>query len=350
MAQELKKQGGQIFWLGHRQTMARDRHLSLEYQEVTAAEIPFYNLLAGKFDQTGNLINWLKLPLGFIQALILLLKIQPDLVVSFGGYLAVPVVMVAWLIRIPSVIHEQTTIAGRANQLLAKIAKKVFLTWQDSRQFFPSHKTVITGLPLRPEFIQAKKKEFFSAKRTTIYITGGKQGSHPINNLVAAVLPELLTEFNLIHQTGDSQRTRDFSRLQKLKSQLPQELKARYQLKPFFSARETGQAFLAADFVISRAGAHTIYELAWLGKPAILIPLPFSAGQEQLKNAQTLAKIGLAQLLPQADLQPKDFLFSVKAFDPKQYQLKTKLTLTNGLKQVTTEITKFLYAAEKTQS
>jgi len=205
-------------------------------------------------------------------------------------------------------------------------------------------------LPLRPEFVQAKKKQFFSGKRPTIYITGGKQGSHPINNLVADVLPELLTEFNLIHQTGDSQRTRDFNRLQKLRNQLSQELKACYQLKPFFSARETGQAFLAADFVISRAGAHTIYELAWLGKPAILIPLPFSAGQEQFKNAQILAKIGLAQLLPQVDLKPKDFLNTIKAFDPKQYQLKTKLGLVNGLQQVTTEITKLLYAPEKTQS
>lgn len=143
VAQEIKKRGiGDIVWFGHKYSMLGDKNVSAEYREVTQNEIRFRELIAGKVYKTFNPVHWIRLPLGFLQAFFFLLQERPDLVVSFGGYLAAPVVFCAWVLGIPIVTHEQTTVVGLANRFIAWFADKVFVTWPQSKQYFPSDKVV----------------------------------------------------------------------------------------------------------------------------------------------------------------------------------------------------------------
>lgn len=343
VAKSLKNDGFQIFWLGHKQTMMGDKHLSLEYQEVTEAGIDFFELKAGKLSRRNKLVNLIKIPLGFIQALGFLITKKPDLIISFGGYLSAPLVISGRLLNIPVLIHEQTVVGGRANLALARFAQKVMLAWPQAQEFFPPAKTTVTGLPLRTEFLKAKPQKLFTNNLPTIYITGGKQGAHVINQNIAQILADLLTKFNVIHQTGYSQKTQDYSQLVKLRSQLPEKYQQRYLIKPFLTASEAGQAFKTADLVISRAGAHTVYELAWLKKPAILIPLPFTAYQEQQKNAQVLVKLSLAKIINQDQLNSTLLWQTILKFKQNLPKPDKQVVYPkDGLSRVVTEIKKTL--------
>lgn len=286
-----------IFWIGHKFSMWGDENVSAEYQEVTKRGIPFYDLKAGKLYKTFHPLKLIRLPFGFLQAFYYLLKVRPRLIVSFGGYLAPPVVIAGWFLRIPSVTHEQTVEGGWANRLVAKFAKKIFVSWEKSLKYFPKEKTIVTGNPLRKSiFAEIPKSEL-----KTIYITGGKQGSHVINEAVKGALPKLLKKYNVIHQCGRSSVHDDHTELKKLRSE-------KYVLQDYFSEEEIGAVFAAADVVISRAGANIIYELAALGKPAILVPIPWVSHNEQNKNAQILANAGSAIILEEKDLSAESIL------------------------------------------
>ena len=194
----------QIFWLGHRFSMWGDFASSLEYKEVTGRGIPFYDLKAGKFYRTYNPLKLIRIPFGFIQAIYYLLKIRPALIVSFGGYLSVPVVIVGWVLGIPAVVHEQTVVSGYANRLVSLFAKRVLLSWPQSLARFPSDKALVVGLPLRREVVETLLQPQELPPPPLIYITGGKQGSHVLNDVVYKSLPRLLSKYKIIHQCGDS--------------------------------------------------------------------------------------------------------------------------------------------------
>src|SRR3989344_2858292 len=137
LALALAKQGHHLAWIGHKFTMRGNKALSAEYQEVTQAGLPFYELKAGKFYHKTNPMEFLKIALGFVQAFIYLLQIRPQLIVSFGGYLSVPVVICGWLLGIPSVTHEQTVTAGWANRAITPFVKQIFLTHSSSLSNYP---------------------------------------------------------------------------------------------------------------------------------------------------------------------------------------------------------------------
>lgn len=303
VAKRLLKKGHQVFWLGHKFSMWGDRNVSAEYLEVTRAEIPFFELKAGKYWQTLDLKKLVRLPLGFVQAFFYLLKIKPDLIVSFGGYLAVPVVIVGWVLRIPSVTHEQTVVAGLANKLISPFVKKIFISWPQTAKYFLPEKTVLAGLPLRKEiFVKMTKKYEFKENLPTIYITGGKQGAHVINRAVFEVLDKLLEKYNVIHQCGLSSVHKDYKEAKDRKQRTENRKRERYKVVDYIFPEDIGAVFAEADLVIGRAGAHTVYELAALGKPAVLIPYPYLYQDEQTKNAEVLEDIGLVKILPQKNL------------------------------------------------
>ena len=124
VAKALKEKGWNTVWFGHKHSMWNDTSHSSEYREVTESGIVFYKLLAGKFHHTYNPLKLIRIPFGFIQALCLLLLLKPAGIVSFGGYLAVPTVIMGWLLGIPSITHEQTVTQGWANKLIALFAKR----------------------------------------------------------------------------------------------------------------------------------------------------------------------------------------------------------------------------------
>lgn len=138
-----------------------------------------------------------------------------------------------------------------------------------------------------------------------IYITGGSSGSHFINTQIEGCISNLLEKYIVVHQTGDAQEFHDFDRLEKLKNSMPQKLSMRYMLKKFVDPREIGDLLSKTSLIISRSGMNTITELLHFEKPALLIPLPYSQNNEQLKNAKFLENIGLGKVLYQTDLNSK---------------------------------------------
>lgn len=314
----LRERGYDITWVGHRYTMIADSHDSLEYQEVTAKNFPFINLIAGKFHPKAHPIHLFRLPIGFFQAMYILMRIRPQLILTFGGYIAVPVALSAKIFGIPVIVFEQTTAIGRANELLSKFSTQNFLTWNSSLEYFPRYKSQVIGLPLPAEIWQPASKKWFHRKKPTVLITGGKQGSQTINHTVFALVPGLVNDFNIIHQTGASRKTRDSLIAEKLQRSLPENVQPFYHHQEHFSQIEMLEALKSSDIVISRAGAHITYELLALQRSAILVPLPFSYLQEQMKNALKLQEYDLATIITQDKLNPVVLKTAIKTLMQKR--------------------------------
>lgn len=303
----------QIYWFGHKFSAQGDKNPTLEFHEITSLNIPFYSIHAGKFYRTLNLKRLAKIPYGFFQCLYLLVKIKPDVILSFGGYIAVPTVIAGWVLGISSITHEQTVVAGWANRLVSKFAKKVLVSWSQSQKYFPKGKTVFVGLPLRREIFKVKSQSFpVDNKLPTIYITTGKIGSHIINKVVGECLGDLLSFCNIIHQCGDNSVFNDFEMLTGLKNGLGDTI-GHYYLRKFIFEDEIGEAFSKSALVVSRSGAHITGELLALKKPRLLIPIPWVSHNEQYENAKILVDTGLGTILPEAKLSAQSLTDCVKA-------------------------------------
>lgn len=302
VAQKLRTQGHKIIWVGHKFTMRGDKQISAEYQEVTSSGIPFYELKTGKFYRVTNPLEFLKIILGFIQSFAYLLSTKPDLIVSFGGYLSVPIVIAGWLLRIPAVTHEQTVTAGWANRAITPFVKKIFLTHQSSLKNYPQHKSFVTGLPIRPSLLE--QTTYKRPKPPLIYITCGKQGSTVINKALFPLIPKLVEKYKVVHQTGAHTITSDQDKARRVKASLPKNLRTRYKHQPYFFAQDAVRYLKTAHLVIARAGAHTTYELLLLNKRSLLIPIPWVSHHEQDKNAQLLKRLGTGIVLQEKDLSP----------------------------------------------
>lgn len=305
---ELKKLDEKItfIWVGHRISMLGDVNDSAEFKEVATLKVPFFDIQAGKFYGIYNPFRLLKIIFGFVNAFKLLLKERPDGILSFGGYIAVPVVFCAWILGIPAVTHEQTAIAGYANKVISRFAKKILISWPSSAAHYPKEKVVFTGLPLREEIFTSTTNRFaVDISKPVIYITGGKQGAHSLNECVKEILSDLLRVTNVIHSCGSSSVYDDFKTLCQIKDSLPEELKSSYFPVDYIPSHEIGEVFKKSSLIVGRSGAHTIYELLALKKPAVLIPLDWVSHNEQEENARILEKMGLAVVIMQKELTPK---------------------------------------------
>lgn len=285
VAKRLKERGWKIVWFGHKHSMWNDASHSSEYKEVTETGIEFHDLLAGKFHHTYNPLKLIRIPWGFIQACYLLLLLKPHGIVSFGGYLAVPTVIMGWILGIPSITHEQTITQGWANKVLSRFVKKVALTW-------PGGNGVVVGLPLRKEILNAKMSVL---KKPLLFITGGKQGAVTINRAIFEALPKLLEKYDVLHQVGNNTEYGDWQTAQQINL-------TGYKCVEYLSAGNQAQALVDASIVISRSGAHIIYELGFLAKKCVLIPIPWVSHNEQYLNAKLLEESGNAIILDQDKL------------------------------------------------
>jgi len=307
IAKELGKMGYPLVWFGHKFSARGDKSLSAEYQEVTASNIKFLELKTGKFYRK-SLSEWFMILFGFIQSFIYLLQHRPALIFSSGGYLSVPVVITGWLFRIPSVTHEQTVVAGWANKAIAPFVKKILLTHESSLVNYPKEKSLVVGLPIRKEILQSKYTKKYTPP--LLYVTCGKQGSHIINQHLFPIIPELIKKFTVIHQTGANTATKDLEKARRMKEKLG-EHKVRYQYAPYFFSEQAATFLRSAKIIISRAGAHNSYELMVLNKKAVLIPIPWVSHNEQLLNAQLVAKNTGSIILEEKDLTSESLLKAI---------------------------------------
>lgn len=296
-----------IIFIGRKYALEGDEALSLEYQKITALNIPFIELRTGRLQRkfsSQTIPSLLKLPLGFAQSLQILLKHKPAVLVCFGGYLQIPLCLMASILRIPIIIHEQTLKAGLANKLISPLARKICISWPPSASHFPKPKTILTGLPLRNSFRYQKPKPT-SDQPQSIYVTGGSLGAHALNVLIEGCIAKLVENYNVTHQTGAAAEYSDYERLTRLKESFPPEIRKKYKIHKFIDPEETAHEMNKADIVISRSGINTIAELMYLRKPAILIPLPYGQTNEQLANAKFFEKNEKCVILEQKNLTPE---------------------------------------------
>lgn len=300
----------EIVYVGRKTTREGDNSPSIESQILPKLGVKFISITTGRLQRSFSLFtipSLLKIPVGIIQAFYILSTEKPDIIVSFGGYVALPLVLVGWLLSIPSIIHEQTLVSGLANKISAIFAKKIAITFEGSTK---GNNVVVVGNPLRKELINEPKptdeiKTFINKasnqKLPLIYITGGNQGSHVINQVVGEALGELLKKAFIIHQTGDS-KFLDFDKLSEIKKNLAEE---KYLIKKWVSVEDLSLILRKTDLCVSRAGVNTLYELAYFGIPTIAIPIPFLYQDEQTKNAKFFEKIGMVEIIAQKELSKK---------------------------------------------
>jgi UDP-N-acetylglucosamine--N-acetylmuramyl-(pentapeptide) pyrophosphoryl-undecaprenol N-acetylglucosamine transferase len=231
---------------------------------------------------------------GIFQSVGILKSEKPDLVIGMGSYSAVPVVLAAWLNRIPILICEQNALPGIANRYLSGFADRVCLSFKDSLKNFSERKRRFTGNPVRREILQAATHKKDIKEPFSILIMGGSQGAHGINMAVIEALKAFKEseKFFFIHQTGENDEK--MVRKAYLENQVSAEVKA------FF--KDVAKVYQRADLVVCRAGATTVAEISALGKPAIFIPFPYSSDDHQVINAKNLFDAGASDLIFEKDL------------------------------------------------
>ncbi len=299
----LNKKDTTILFIGRKYNLTHEKSYSLEYKEIVKRQIPFYHLSTGRMNRPATpaiIIELLKIPLAIIKAFILLRKEKPSIVLSFGGFIAFPVALATFFTGTPLFAHEQTIHPGLANRFVALFAKKIFISFPQTAAFFPKNKTILTGNPIRGGVFAVTKKPFRVTKdKPVIFITGGSLGSHSLNYLIGEILDRLLEDYIIIHQTGSVKEYDDYQRLLDKKSRLPLPLGNNYFLREHFFEDEMGYVYDLTDLVISRSGANILSELFALKKPAILVPLPWSAHKEQQKHANLFKKMGGGEIFNQ---------------------------------------------------
>jgi UDP-N-acetylglucosamine--N-acetylmuramyl-(pentapeptide) pyrophosphoryl-undecaprenol N-acetylglucosamine transferase len=290
VAEALREKGWRVHWLGGPDSMES----RLVPPRGFAYEQIDFSGVRGK-----GLITLALLPLrllkAFWQSIQVVRRVKPDVVVGLGGYITFPAGMMAVLLGKPLILHEQNSVAGMANKVLAGVADKIFTTFPDVLA-----KGQWIGNPLREEFLQQKPPQERFADRTDVrklLVVGGSLGAKALNEIVPqalALMPEAQRP-EVIHQGGEKQ-------IDALRANY-QAAGVQAELTPFIA--NTARAFAEADVVICRAGASTVSEISAVGAAAIFIPFPFAVDDHQTHNATFLSKAGGAMLLPQQELNAK---------------------------------------------
>ncbi|MEI6533021.1 MAG: UDP-N-acetylglucosamine--N-acetylmuramyl-(pentapeptide) pyrophosphoryl-undecaprenol N-acetylglucosamine transferase [Candidatus Roizmanbacteria bacterium] len=293
----------QIVFVGRKYQLTYEQSLSLEYKEIQKKTIEFYHLEAGRLTRTftfRSIRNIIKIPLGFIRALQLVKKIRPSKILVFGGYIALPIAVAGYVFRTPVYMHEQTISPGIANRIIAIFCRKIAVSFLEAQQYFPKNKSILTGNPIRENVFNTTGFSVANRdNRKVIYITGGSLGSHSLNVHIENIVHDLLKNFIVIHQTGDVKEYNDLLRIQTLRNTFPENMQVHYIVQSHFSSEEVGGIYALADLVVARSGANSLFELLALHKPALFIPLPWSAHGEQQKHAEYFVKNKLGEIFNQ---------------------------------------------------
>lgn len=270
---------------------------SYEFKQIKKLDLPFYNLQTGRLTRVWSYTtvrNFLRIFSGMYDSYILLSKIKPDVIMSFGGYIALPLCIVARFMDIYVITHEQTISPGIANKIIGKFAHKILISFPETMKYFEVKKTLVTGNPMREDALHIVKKPFnFSKTKPVLYITGGSLGAHSINVHVEKILDKLLKKFIIVHQVGNIEEYKDFERLSSLR-------RKNYYVVSHLSTDEVGWAFKTADIVVSRGGANTTFELIYFKKPCVIIPLPWSGSNEQEQHGKLFAHSGAGEIFYQS--------------------------------------------------
>lgn len=299
VARELRRRGHEPFFIGSRK--------GLEAKLVPAEGFPLECIEVGPLVRVGwrrTVRTLLEIPSGVWKSMGILKRRRAAAVFSMGGYAAGPPTLAAWLRGIPIVLMEPNAAPGVTNRWLGRFAERALIHFESAASGFPRGKCELTGVPVREEFFAIPPKPPGSC--FTLLITGGSQGSRRLNQASRQAWPLFrAAEFRLrlVHQCGEQ----DYA-------ELSREFEAsglEGEVTPFI--RDMPAAFAAADLVVCRSGAGAVAELAAAGKPSILVPFPYAAGQHQLRNAEQMAAAGAARLVRDEELDGRRLFEETRA-------------------------------------
>jgi len=312
----------QFFYIGPRDDFA----FSLLSQEGVTVK----TILAGKIRRYFSLLNiidiFFNFPIGIIQSFFHIFALSPDLIFSKGGYGSLPTAISGWVLFTPIFLHESDISAGLANRIAAKFSLEIFTAFPvEEIKNLPEQKMLSAGNPIRSGVLLGSKERArtlfsLSGEKPVLLILGGSQGAQRINDKILLVLAELLDNFELIHQTGQ----KNFNQVRKEAEAIlnNKELKKYYHVHSFLNEEEIANAYQAADLIISRAGANTIFEIAAVGKPSILVPLAGSAQNHQVKNAYEYLESGAAIVMEEPNFTPHFLSERLKYLFSNEQKLK----------------------------
>ncbi len=279
------------------------------------------------------LLGLLLLPLSFLSALSLLRKYKPDVVVGVGGYSSGPVVMSAWLMRIPTAIQEQNALPGLTNKILGKFVDAVFLSFEGAIPFFPYKRAHVLGNPIRRGLLENFLRSKTVHETFTLLIFGGSLGARGLNTRVIEALPflkDLKGHIVITHQTGKN----DLQTVKKgyAEADFPADV------REFID--DMAGAYLGADLVLCRAGATTLAELTVCKKPSILVPFPHATDDHQAVNAKALVDAGAAVMFREAELTGEKLAATIRELknDPVRLQKMEKAAGALGRPEAAREI------------
>ena len=293
----VKKWPDRIIWIGSVNGMERDL--------CSDRRLPFYGIPSGKmrrYFSVRNITDIIKILGGFLHSLWILLKERPVLLFSKGGYVSVPPVVAAYILKIPVYTHESDYDPGLATRINAGFAEKVLVSFPDTCRFFPrkhKNKLVVSGNPVRASILngdpyEGKRIVGCPADKNLLLVLGGSQGAAGINAAIMEISGELTAKCFIVHQMG----RRNYRQVSK----------AGYFATPFLGD-ELKHILAASVLVVCRAGANSLWELAACGKPSVLIPLGYGASRgDQIRNAEYFSSLGASVMLREQTLTSAKFL------------------------------------------
>lgn len=339
----LKKRIDDIHFIGRQFAVDDEIVESYEFKQVTKLGLPFYHLHTGRLTRVASLNtlrNVARVFNGMYDSYRLLRKIQPDVIMSFGGFIALPVCIVGRLLGVKVITHEQTIAPGLANIIISRFANRILISFPETLKYFDVKKTRVTGNPLRPQILQEIQKpidiKLTKKSKPLLYITGGSLGSHSVNIHVENILDQLCKKFIVLHQVGNIEAFGDYERLSTRR-------KKDYYVVPHIHTDEIGWVFHNAHIVVSRGGANTTFELIAHKKPSVIIPLPWSGNNEQERQAKLFSTSGAGEMFDQNGESKDLYLKIMKIYDnydqyKKNFRLLNKYVHKNAIRDIIEEI------------
>lgn len=313
LAPHLRQQGWDLHYLGSQE--GPERNLA------EGAGIPFHPIATGKLRRYFSWKNFsdpFRVMMGAAQAFSLLGKIRPNVVFSKGGFVSVPVVYAAFLRRIPVVLHESDLTPGLANRLCLPFCKRVCASFPETLEHLPKDKAVLTGTPVRKELLKGNREAGlrflgFTTVKPVLLIMGGSQGATALNQCLRSALPNLKQRYQIAHLCGPGR--------------MDPYLKNSEGYAQFeFLRGELADVLAAADLIVTRAGANSLFELLALNKPALLIPLPLATSRgDQILNAQSFVKRGFSKMLRQEDLTEETLMQNLDVLEREAETLRRNM-------------------------
>ena len=299
---DLKENGFEIAYIGS--------YNGIERKLVTAEGIKYHAISSGKlrrYFDPKNFSDPFRVMKGFFQAFGILRKEKPDIIFSKGGFVSVPVVKAAKMLKIPVIIHESDMTPGLANRLSYSSASKICCSFRETLQYLPSDKAVFTGSPVRASLKKGERGRgraftgLTDSGKPTILVTGGSLGAQHVNEAVRHALPKILPDWNVVHLCGKDKTDSDL---------IGKKGYVQYE----YISKEMADLFAMADLIISRAGANAIFEILSLRKPNILVPLPTAGSRgDQLLNANSFKKAGYSYVVQDEDLSDDTLMTAINS-------------------------------------